>query len=95
MTTMTSATTMPYGPRRALAVLDHLIAQVAAAEARWLANAAEAADGAGRFAALARLSDEYLTRLRASRWGLLADSGRQRVAGSAGGMTPVADDPLP
>ena len=84
MTTMTSATTMPYGPRRALAVLDHLIAQVQAGEARWLANAA-----------LARLSDERLTRLRASRWGLLADSGRQRVAGSAGGMTPVADDPLP
>ena len=75
MTTMTSATTMPYGPRRALAVLDHLIAQVAAAEARWLANAAEAADGAGRFAALARLSDEHLTRLRASRWGLLAGVG--------------------
>ena len=95
MTTMTSAAATPHGPRRPLAVLDHLIAQVQAGEARWLANAAEAADGAGRFAALARLSDEHLTRLRASRRGLLADGGRRRVAGSAGEVTPVADDALP
>jgi hypothetical protein len=78
MITMISATTMPYGPRRPLAVLDHLIAQVAAGEARWLANAAEAADGARRFAALARVSDERLTRLRASRQELLAGVGAAR-----------------
>jgi hypothetical protein len=75
MTTMISAITMPYRPRRPLAVLDHLIAQVAAAEARWLANAVEAADGARRFAALARVSDERLTQLRASRQELLAGVG--------------------
>ena len=92
MTTMISAAATPHGPRRPLAVLDHLIAQVAAAEARWLANAAEAADGAGRFAALARLSDERLVRLRASRQGLLANGGRQHGAGSVGGVTPVADN---
>ncbi len=85
MTTTISAAATPRGPRRPLAVLDHLIAQVEAAEARWLANAAEAADGAGRFAALARLSDEHLTRLRASRAAMLAD----------GGVTPVENDPPP
>jgi len=80
VTTTISAAATPRGPRRPLAVLDHLIAQVQAGEARWLANAA-----------LARLSDEHLTRLRASRQGLLADVG----AVSAGGVTPVADDLLP
>ncbi len=80
MTTTISAAATPHGPRRSLAVLDHLIAQVEAAEARWLANAAEAADEAGRFAALARLSDERLVRLRASRQGLLADVGAVREA---------------
>ena len=80
MTTTISAAATPHGLRRSLAVLDHLIAQVEAAEARWLANAAEAADGAGRFAALARLSDERLTRLRASRQGLPADVGATREA---------------
>ncbi len=85
MTTTISAAATPHGPRRSLAVLDHLIAQVEAAEARWLANAAEAADGAGRFAALARFSDERLTRLRASRAAVLADDGRRRARGAPAG----------
>jgi hypothetical protein len=80
MTTTISAAATPPDPRRSLAVLDHLIARVEAGEVRWLANAAEAADGARRFAALARVSDERLTQLRASRQGLLADVGAARKA---------------
>ena len=92
MTTTSSATAAPRSPRRPLAVLDHLIAQVEAAKARWLTNAAEAADGAGRFAALARFSDERLTLLRTSRVAVLADDGRRRGAALDGEVLPIVDE---
>ena len=91
MTTTSSATAAPRSPRRPLAVLDHLIAQVEAAEARWLTNAAEAADGAGRFAALARFSDERLTLLRTSRVSVPAGDGR-RGAALDGEVLPIVDE---
>ncbi len=85
---------MPPHLRRVLDGLDGLIAKTEATKARWAANG-EAAAGDRRSAALASLVDERLALLRASRQGVLADSGRRGGAGRAGGATPVADDALP
>jgi hypothetical protein len=101
MVTLTTATEppepeppMPPHLRRVLDRLDGLIAKTEATKARWAANG-EAAAGDRRSAALASLVDERLARLRASRAAVLADGGRRRGVTIAGGVTPVADDPLP
>ena len=85
---------MPPHLRRTLAGLDGLVAKTEATKARLEANG-WAVPGDPRSVALMGLADERLALLRASRQGVLADGGRRRGAGGAGGATPVADDPLP
>jgi hypothetical protein len=99
MATLTTTAEPPEPPmpphlRRVLDGLDRLIAKTEATKARWAANG-EATVGDRRATALAALVDERLALLRASRQGVLADSGRRGGAGRAGGATPVADDALP
>ncbi len=92
--TETPEDAMPPHLRRTLAGLDGLIAKTVVTKARLEANG-WTVPGDRRSVALVGLADERLALLRASRQGMLADGGRRRGAGSAGGATPVADDPLP